>query len=122
MRRCHIRIAVKGRHFLCQRHPTNGSGTDSVRAWSGGLPGCGSVSRRANSRYERRLCDTAVAGQKTIGTGPAAMPTARPAGGHPGRGSLAPVAVRRKALFDHMEVRDRPSARCPGSGLELEAA
>jgi len=32
------------------------------------------------------------------------------------------VAVRREALSDLMEVRDRPSARCRSSGLELEAA
>ena len=32
------------------------------------------------------------------------------------------LCVRREALFDHMEVRDRPSARCRSSGLELEAA
>jgi hypothetical protein len=32
------------------------------------------------------------------------------------------VAVRREALFDPMEVRDRPSARCRSSGPELEAA
>lgn len=42
--------------------------------------------------------------------------------GHPVRGSLAPVAVRREALFDLMEVRDRPSARCRSGGPELEAA
>ena len=30
------------------------------------------------------------------------------------------LCVRREALFDHMEVRDRPSVRCRGSGLELE--
>jgi len=32
------------------------------------------------------------------------------------------LCVRREALFDHMEVRDRPSACCRSSGLELEAA
>jgi len=32
------------------------------------------------------------------------------------------LCVRREALFDHVEVRDRPSACCRSSGLELEAA
>jgi hypothetical protein len=32
------------------------------------------------------------------------------------------VAVRREALSDLMEVRDRLSARCRSSGLKLEAA
>jgi hypothetical protein len=31
------------------------------------------------------------------------------------------LCVRREALFDHMEVGDRPSACCRSSGLELEA-
>ena len=40
----------------------------------------------------------------------------------PNPGLVLPLCVRREALFDHMEVRDRPSARCRSSGLELEAA
>jgi len=40
----------------------------------------------------------------------------------PGPGLVLLVCVRREALFDHMEVRDRPWARCRSSGLELEAA
>lgn len=30
------------------------------------MPACGIVSRRVHSRYEWRLCDTAVAGQETM--------------------------------------------------------
>ena len=40
----------------------------------------------------------------------------------PGPGLVLLLCVRREALFDHVEVRDRPSARCRSSGLELEAA
>jgi hypothetical protein len=40
----------------------------------------------------------------------------------PGIRVVLVLCVRREALFDHMEVRDRPSARCRSSGLELEAA
>ena len=40
----------------------------------------------------------------------------------PEPGVVLVLCVRREALFDHMEVRDRPSACCRSSGLELEAA
>jgi transposase len=43
-----------------------------VRIWArtgtvqADCPACGQVSRRVHSRYERRLCDTAIGGQETI--------------------------------------------------------
>ncbi|MFJ9753091.1 transposase family protein [Streptomyces chartreusis] len=36
------------------------------RAPSAICPGCGSEGRRVHSRYERRLCDTAISNQQTV--------------------------------------------------------
>jgi Helix-hairpin-helix domain len=64
--------------------------------------------------WSRRRCGQPVARTRQ-GRGPR-TPT------WPGPRLVSLLCVRREALFDHMEVRDRPSARCRSSGLELEAA
>lgn len=38
----------------------------STQTMEAACPACGSASRRVHSRYERRLCDMAVAGQETV--------------------------------------------------------
>ena len=59
----HLTGVTVGRIFLAGRSVRIQASTRTLEA---ACPGCGAVSRRAHSRYERRLCDTAVAGQETM--------------------------------------------------------